>query len=388
MGKLDYLPMSGTASKSRYSKPTSPFPAAEHLRRIDRLNRRVAAAGLDALVVEGLYNRFYFSGLRATNGRLLLRPGKPAQFHTDFRYMEMARVEIPESVTIVEMPRQENLRQQLAPLAQSERWRRVGYEAGSMSARRYQAYLAALEGVKEWVDFEPTIMELRAIKSPAEVARLRRAIKVNDQVFAASLRQIRPGMSEWEIHTLLRTLMATMGQGEGWESIVGAGANSSKCHHHTTGKTLGPRSVLLIDMGVKVEDYISDMTRTVFFGPPSGRMREIYRIVLEANCRAIAAIRPGKKCSEIDRVARGFIDKRGFGKRFGHGLGHGLGLEVHEDPYFNQINHTPLAPGMVMTVEPGIYLPGQGGVRIEDVVLVTRTGCEVITTTPKEMLVL
>jgi len=208
---------------------------------------------------------------------------------------------------------------------------------------------------------------------------------MGDEAFARVLPQIRPGMTEWDIRVALRGVMDQVSQGEAFDTIVCAGANASRCHHHPSLRPLRRGQELLIDMGVKVEGYCSDMTRVVFFGPPSPKLREIYRIVLAANRRAIAGVRAGMTSHAADRLARHVIEKAGYGKFFGHSLGHGLGLQVHDPGSLRAGGKELLPEGMVVTIEPGIYLPGVGGVRIEDVVVLRAKGCEVLTRTPKDL---
>ena len=191
-------------------------------------------------------------------------------------------------------------------------------------------------------------------------------------------------MTEYDIRRELRYWGDRYGQAQPF-AIVCAGSNASRCHHIPGERILRKNQELLIDTGAMVQGYLSDITRTFFFGRPSNKLREIYDIVLKANMKAISRIQAGKTCHEIDTAARSLITRAGYSKYFGHGLGHGVGLQIHENPFFSQKNKMKLKAGMIVTVEPGIYLPGIGGVRIEDMVLVKRNGCEVLTKTPKEL---
>jgi len=262
-------------------------------------------------------------------------------------------------------------------------WRRVGFE-GRMEAARLLRFQAALPDA-EWVDVTPETDRLRAVKSPAEQSRLRAAAEANDCLFAELLRRVRPGMSEWAISAVVRREAERLGQGEAFAAIACVGRGAAECHHQPDDTVLRRGQPLLVDLGLKLNHACADMTRCVSFGPPTPLWREIYRIVLTANRAAVRAIRPGLPCQAIDAVARGVIERAGYGPFFGHSLGHGLGLEVHESPSFSSACATELAPGMVLTVEPGIYLPGRLGIRIEDVILVTRDGCEVLTGTPRDL---
>jgi Xaa-Pro aminopeptidase len=242
-----------------------------------------------------------------------------------------------------------------------------------------------LPGVTEWEDIDPLILAQRAVKSPREQRVLRRAITANDALLAALLPQLRAGLSEWEIRNLIRREADRFGQGEAFDTIACVGANAAECHHVAGDEVLGPGQPLLLDFGVKLDHYCADMTRCLSPQRPDTRYRKLFRLVLEANRRVIAAIRPGMTGREVDDVARNHIVQAGYGAAFGHGLGHGLGLEVHEAPSFSPRSEEVIRPGMVVTVEPGIYLSGKVGIRIEDVVLITRDGCEVLTRSPHEL---
>ena len=365
-----------------FSRPTLRFPDAEYTARLARLRRRMVVEKFDALLIEDEINRGYLTGFEASNGLLCVNTDAEMAFFTDFRYIESARVELGflHCKKFGRGPRYEGLTQ----LARRQSWRRVGYDgAGSVSA--LDAMKKALPEVTEWASCQGVINTLRMIKSPRELTVIRNAVRMGDESFAHVLPQIRPGMSEWEIRVRMRSVMDQVSQGESFETIVCVGANASQCHHHPSLRPLRSGQELLIDMGVKVDGYCSDMTRVVFFGTPSPKLREIYRIVLAANQRAIAGVRAGITSHEADRLARELIEKAGYGKYFGHSLGHGVGLQVHDPGSLRTNGKERLQPGMVVTIEPGIYLPGIGGVRIEDMVVVREKGCEVLTQTPKEL---
>ncbi len=373
-------------SEKTYARPTIPFPAEEYAARLARFRRRLVAEKLDAVLVEDAVNRYYLTGFEASNGVLCVSAGDDPVFLTDFRYLETARQTIPFACCgrlATGVPRYEPL----AAQARRQQWRRVGVDGtvggGALQASRNKS----LPEVTEWTSCQESLNRLRQVKSPRELAALRRAIAMNDRVFATALPQIRPGMTEWAIRVLLRAEMDRVSQGEAFDTIVGIGANASRCHHRPSLRPLRQGQELLLDMGVKVDGYCSDMTRVVFFGPPSPRLREIYQVVLAANRRAMAGIRAGMSSHAADRLARQVIEKAGYGRYFGHALGHGLGLQVHDPGSLRPKGEERLAEGMVVTIEPGIYLPGVGGVRIEDVVVLRRNGCERLTRTPTELLV-
>jgi Xaa-Pro aminopeptidase len=389
-------------------RPPADLPSSEFQARVKRLAALQKRLRLDAALVFTDVNRYYFTGLETSNGLLLAQTGRPPVFLTDFRYIVMARKQAPWlSPRLLWKAADE----QAALARTGRRWRRVGYE-GAISAARFLKLKEALPGV-EWVDLSQETAGLRAVKSPAEQRLVRAAVAANDRLCAELLRCVRPGMTEWEIRGIARLLADRFGHGEAFDTIACAGRNGAECHHQPDGTVLRPGRPLLLDLGLKLNRYCADMTRCVWLGgvrarksratsgrdatrggprPPGAAAeavppalwREVHKIVLAANRAAVRAIRPGVPCRDIDAVARRVIEKAGYGKFFGHSLGHGLGLEVHESPNFASSCKTPLRPGMVLTVEPGIYLPGRFGIRIEDVILVTRDGCEVLTQTPRE----
>jgi Xaa-Pro aminopeptidase len=365
---------------ARACGPARDLPSAEFAGRVRRLLAWQARERLDALLVTSDVNRYYLTGIETSNGCFLAERGLEPVFYTDFRYLTMA------SNRLTFMPAKKIWRpsdEAAAFQSFGRKWRRVGYE-GSMGAARFLKLREALPDV-EWVDAAGELSAMRSVKSRAEQRVMRAAVAANDRAYSAVMRQVAPGMTEWEIRNIARREADLLGQGEAFDTIPCAGRNAAECHHHPDATPLRRGQPLLLDMGVSVDRYCSDMTRTVCLGAPSPALREVHRIVLEANRKAIRAIRPGRPCCEIDAVARAHIEKAGYGKHFGHGLGHSLGLEIHESPNFAATCSTPLKPGMVLTVEPGIYLAGRLGVRIEDVVLVTSGGCEVLSQSPREL---
>ncbi len=354
------------------------LPGTEFARRTKQLRARLARECLDAALVLTDVNRYYLTGLSTSNGAVLLQGGCPPVFYTDFRYLVMARRSL-DFMASRKMWRPADEARTLSALGKT--WRRVGYE-GQMEAARFNRWRDALPQV-EWVDVGPLLAAMRSVKSPAEQRAIRAAVAANDRLYAMVVRQIVSGMSEWAIRTLVRREADLLGQGEAFDTIACVGRNGAECHHHPDGTILRTGQTLLLDLGVKCDHYCSDMTRSVCFGSPTPLYRKIHGIVSEANRLAIRAIRPGRRCDEIDAVARRHIERAGYGSCFGHGLGHSLGLEIHESPSFSPNCTTVLEPGMTITVEPGIYLPGRLGVRIEDVVLVTDNGCDVLSQTPR-----
>ncbi|MEI6644613.1 MAG: Xaa-Pro peptidase family protein [bacterium] len=358
------------------SSPAKSLPQTEFMARLRKLQVYQKREKLDVLLISTETNRYYLMGFCASDGLLVLTD-EPT-FYTDFRYFVAAKKALPFlKVKLIWKTGEES-----GALAQiGKKWKRIGYE-GALSAERFGMWREVFASV-EFVKVSAAIDELRSIKSLAEQRCLRAAVRATDAVFAAVRSQMTPGMTEWDVRNLIRRGADFCGQGEAFDSVVCVGKNAAECHHHPDETRLLENGSVLIDMGVLKDYYCSDMTRSFCLGKSTAEYRGIYKIVLEANLKAIHAIRPGRACSEIDAIARKHIEKAGYGKQFGHGLGHSVGLEIHESPRFSVTCNTVLKPGMIMTVEPGIYLSGRFGVRIEDVVLVTRTGCEVLTKTDK-----
>ncbi len=352
----------------------------EHLQRIEKLQAAMAKEDVDAIFLYTPINRTYFTGLTTSNGLLLIeRQGMPI-FYTDFRYMEVAH-RVLSGITVNKFkPPVE----QLAIYAEmSKAWKTVGYE-GNLTVAQYLPLQETMPKVT-LKSVTTMLSAIRGVKHASEIASIRKSAQENDALFAELLKAFKPGMSEREMLRIFNIKLAERGLQPSFDPILCAGVNAVECHHTPDDTVLMPESELLIDMGVLVDGYCSDMTRTVYYGTPTARFREIHDIVLEANQAATAAIKPGMRCCDIDAVARAIIEKAGYGEYFDHSLGHSVGLEIHEMPSFAKTCETILEPGMVITNEPGIYIPGDVGVRIEDLIVVTETGCEVLSHTPHEI---
>jgi len=266
--------------------------------------------------------------------------------------------------------------------------RRLGLEKNHLTVMRYEA-IASVAGAESFLDIEKPLREMRMIKSPEEIVRVRRAIEAVETVLAEGLKRVKPGVTEVEIVAELEYQMRKLGtQGPSFDTMVLAGEKSALPHGVPGQRKIQPGELLLFDLGVVLDGYVSDITRTFAVGDINAQLREIYDTVLAANLAAIAAVKPGATLASLDHAARHLITERGYGEYFMHRLGHGLGMEVHEYPSVHGANQDVLQPGMVFTIEPGVYVPGVGGVRIEDDVLVTESGCDVLTRFPKELTVI
>ena len=247
----------------------------------------------------------------------------------------------------------------------------------SVTHARFMQLEKAFPGAT-FADIDANVKELRAVKTADELAKLRAAEALNDAIWSEAQKKFKPGMTEKDMARVIQHLMIERGDGEAFETIVCVGKNAAECHHVPDDTVWNGREPVLVDMGVKLDGYCSDMTRNMVPARPSKLYKKVYGLVLEANRRAIAAAKPGMTAGALDKVARDFLTQEGFGKAFGHSLGHGVGIEIHEAPWAARKQKMVLRPGMSVTIEPGLYLEGNLGVRIEDLVLITETGCEVI----------
>jgi Xaa-Pro aminopeptidase len=347
--------------------------------RLSRLRAALPETGADAILISHPENRAYLSGFTGSAGALLISADR-AVIATDFRYWDQVGLEAPH----YELAQLKTTLNDLLP-SMLEGVKRVAFEADHAAWSTVEGWKEAATGV-EWAPTKGITHNLRALKDEAEIATLRRAVLLADAALAHGLSEARPGMTEVELAWIIESYMRTHGaEGVAFDLHVASGPNGARPHAHTSDKPLQAGEPIVIDMGAKVDGYRSDLTRTVCLGEPTDgdKFWTVYNTVLGAQTAAIAAIRPGLTGKEADAVARDFIAQAGFGEAFGHGLGHGVGLEIHEQPFMGRLSTSTLAENMVVTVEPGIYLPEWGGVRIEDIVLITQNGAEVLTTSPK-----
>jgi Xaa-Pro aminopeptidase len=353
-------------------------------RRWDRIDEILTASRLDGFVISGLPNVRYLTGFTGSSALLLITPGEAVLF-TDGRYKTQARQEVRGArVTVARA----SLVRALHGSVKRRGLRRLGFERRRASYDLYEALREGLPSCRlEAVN--GAVEKLRMVKDPAEIAVLRRSVALNSAVFESALKGFRPGRSEAEIAAGIEHCMRRQGgERPAFETIVAAGPRAALPHARPSHNLLKENEFILVDQGVILDGYSSDMTRTVALGGLSRRARAMYRAVLEAQLAAIDAVRGGVRASEVDRQARQVLERHGLGKAFVHSTGHGVGLEIHEPPRLGRGDKTRLEPGMVVTVEPGAYLEDLGGVRIEDMVLVTEHGCEVLTPTPKDLRVL
>lgn len=353
-------------------------------RRRDALAAKLSSERAGALLISHLPNVRYLTGFTGSNALLLFGPGW-ASLYTDPRYDLQAASQCDCPVKIVQGP--------LIPEAVKEirrrQVRRLAIEADRLT---YQQGLDLASALGKRVAIKPVIglvETLRAVKSAAEARAIRQSVELNSLALENALKQFRPGMTERQLAARIAFEMRHLGaEGESFPAIVASGPHSALPHAEPRAVPIKAGRFLLIDMGASLNGYASDMTRAFHVGAPSRKARELYSAVLEAQLAAIEAVRPGARAADVDAAARNVLRREGLGDFFRHSTGHGLGLEIHESPRLGEKSKEVLEAGMAITVEPGAYLPGFGGVRIEDTVMVTRSGCEVLTPTPKELLVI
>jgi Xaa-Pro aminopeptidase len=353
-----------------------------HAERLAELGRRLDGLGVDALLVTSRANIRYLTGFGGTNGVALVRPDA-ATFLTDFRYTERA-APLEEFMEVRQVARDvmKAACDHLAELAPDAS--RVGFESAHMTVAQHQRLVAAAPA--EPVATTGAVERLREVKDPGEQEAVRRSAALIQPVLERVAATGLVGRTEREVAWSIEEAFHDLGaEGLSFPPIVAAHGHGAQPHAEPGDDLIGPDTLVTIDLGCVLDGYCSDCTRTFATGDLPPRLAEAYAVCLEAQLAAMEGIRPGLEGPAADAIARDIIAAAGFGEHFGHPLGHGVGLEVHEDPRLSAVSSATLEPGMVVTVEPGIYLPGLGGVRIEDLVIVTENGCERLTGYPKEL---
>ncbi len=351
-------------------------------KRIEQLRKDLHSIQADAILVESPTNRRYLSGFTGTSGALLISE-KDAFFITDFRYMEQAK---EQCIGFEIVKHTASLYEEAGNLVKKTGITSLAFE------KEYTTY-ATYESLQKHIgaDLLPAagmIEQMRMYKDADELDILKEAAQVADQAFTHITTILKPGVTELEISNELEFFMRKQGAvSSSFDIIVASGWRSALPHGVATDKVIEKGELVTMDYGAYYKGYCSDITRTVAVGEPSAELHNIYTCVYEAQLKAVEAIKPGMTGSEADLIARQYITEKGYGEYFGHGLGHGLGMEVHEGPRVSPKGKQALEPGMVVTVEPGIYVPGTGGTRIEDDIVITQNGNERLTHSPKELMV-
>jgi Xaa-Pro aminopeptidase len=346
--------------------------------------RELRFRGQGALLATHLADIHYLCGFTGSSAVLMLARDSGAVFFTDGRYTEQAQAEIQGTAEIVI---------EANPLVRALEWarknklRRLGLDFTHLSVSSFREVQRTLGGRFRLDDCSGVIEGLRMIKDADEISRIRKAVNLGASLFPVALRSMRPGVSESEVAAEMEYEARRRGaEGMSFETIVAGGRRSALPHGRASHQTLPQRGFVVVDFGVILTGYCSDMTRTVHLGKAEARERRMYHAVLRAQLAAIRKVGPGVAVSTVDRTARETLERAGYGKFFTHSTGHGVGLEIHEPPRIAGKQRQKLRPGMVITVEPGVYIPNEGGVRIEDMVLVTEGGCEVLTPTTKKLI--
>jgi len=357
------------------------------MQRIQRIQKELRRRKLSAALISKPENVRYLCGYVGSNGRLLVT-FKKAILITDSRYLRSARKQIPKPVGIFDQKNESELNRLLG------RSKILGIEESYITHAQFERVRTYLEGTT-LVPISGMVEESRMTKDESEMKIIRKAVSIANQAFEKLAKSIRIGDSEGELEWRLLSFAHDLGaDGFSFPPIISFGKNTADVHHTKEPNRLKKGEHVLIDMGIQYKGYMTDMTRVMFAKNQSNsvgdqalvRLRKIYEIALCANQAAIKAVKVGAKFSDIDRVARGIIEKAGYGPNFGHSLGHGVGLEVHEEPSVGERSKAVVRPGMLFTIEPGIYLDDWGGVRIEDMVYVNGKGkVEVLTRTPKSI---
>lgn len=354
-------------------------------KRITTIRQDIAEKELDALMVSVQENRYYLSGFSAEDTQfdetagVLIISDRHLLLVTDSRYELQAQAEAAGFEIVCH---KSGLEKELPEIAKSLGIHRLGFESVRLSHKNHSAYAGALNKQMSPVELVPTenmVETLRQIKSEDEIQRITKALRLAEQAFSQVLDTIRPGMSERQAAWALEKAMRETGaQGLSFPVIVASGPNSALPHAVPTDRMLGRGEPILFDWGARLDEYCSDTTRTVVMGEPDDRFKKVFDTVVTARDMAIVAIKAGASGTQVDKIARDHIDHSGYAGKFGHSLGHGTGLAVHEGPRLSPIKDDRLEAGMVVTVEPGVYLPEWGGIRMENQVVVRQDGAQVL----------
>jgi len=351
--------------------------------RIQNLKKLLDELSLDAFYILHLPNIRYLTGFSGSWATLLLTKNTD-YFLTDFRYKEQSAKQVSGFDIVINYNNLEEIKKIFA----THHFKSAAFEADHMNYESYELLKGSLNGV-QLKPMVKKVEELTVQKTPEELSKIQKAVDITDRTFGEILLRLKPGVSELDISAEITYLQKKFGaQKDSFDPIVASGWRSSLPHGIASEKKIEKGDPITLDFGCVYEGFCSDMTRTVFVGEPSTEIKNIYNIVHDAQQRAVDAAKAGISSKELDAVARNYIEEKSFGSNFGHGLGHGLGIEVHEQPALNQrVAHT-LKKNSVVTIEPGIYIENVGGVRIEDDVILSDSGCTVMNKSSKELMVL
>ncbi|HWJ79256.1 MAG TPA: aminopeptidase P family protein [Niallia sp.] len=353
------------------------------MEKLNRIRTALTSAGADGILITSTYNRRYVSNFTGSAGAVLIT-GEKALFITDFRYVEQAQTQCA-GFDIVQ--HKGAILQEVADQAKKNGVTKLAFEQDYTTFAEYKNLENVFKG--ELVPVSGIIEKLRLIKTSEEIKILKEAAKIADAAFTHILDFIKVGKTELEVSNELEFFMRKQGAtSSSFDTIVASGKRSALPHGVATSKKIEAGDMITLDYGAYYNGYVSDMTRTIAVGNPDAKLKEIYDIVLQAQLKGMEGIKPGMSGIQADALTRDYIKEKGYGEYFGHSTGHGIGLEVHEGPALSFRNDSILETGMVVTVEPGIYLPGVGGVRIEDDTLITNDHNEALTHSTKELIIL
>ncbi|WAA10447.1 M24 family metallopeptidase [Fervidibacillus albus] len=353
------------------------------MKKLEKLRNEFSLFGIEALLITNPYNRRYMTNFTGSAGVALITE-KEAYFITDFRYVEQAKKQAA-GYEIVQ--HRGSIAEEIDRICKEKKLTKIGFEEQHLTVAVYKGYEQQISA--SLVPVSNIVEKIRLIKTEDEIKILKVAADIADAAFKHILDFIRPGKTELEVSNELEFFMRKIGAtSSSFDTIVASGFRSALPHGVATDKPIEKGDIVTLDYGALYNGYVSDITRTIAVGEPKDELKKIYEIVLEAQLRGVEQIRPGMTGKEADAITRDYITEKGFGEYFGHSTGHGIGLEVHEGPALSLKSETILEPGMVVTVEPGIYVPNLGGVRIEDDLFITENGNERLTHSAKELIIL
>ncbi len=347
--------------------------------RIAAVRKKLSRLKADAFLCSGLSNVRYLTGYTGSAGMVLIS-AEGAWFFTDFRYQTQAKEQVQGYDILIS---KRGLSDKAAQVARKKKLKRVAFEAAHVTVATHEAMMKQFKEV-ELVPSKNVVEDLRAVKEETEIATIRKAVEIADKAFTYIVGQLKPGRVEREVALEIEEYMIGQGaDGLSFDAIVASGERSALPHGKASAKKLAAGDLITFDFGCKYQGYCSDLTRTVCLGKPTREQQKIYRIVLDAQKKAEEVISAGVSCKAVDAVARNYIKEQGYKDNFGHSLGHGVGIDIHEAPGLSWRGKGKLKPGQVVTVEPGVYIEGWGGVRMEDMVVVTQNGADILTRAPK-----
>ena len=351
--------------------------------KLEKLRKEMINLNIDGLLITNEFNRRYMTDFTGTAGVAIVSKDD-AVFITDFRYTEQAKKQVKEFRII---QHEGVLAKEVAKQTEQLRIKTIGFEKDTMTYGMFETYKSLLKA--DLIPVSGVIEKIRLIKTEQEINIIKVACEIADHAFTHILGFIKPGLTELEVSNELEFFMRKQGAtASSFDTIVASGVRSALPHGVATDKVIEKGDLVTLDFGALYNGYVSDITRTIAVGEPSDQLKEMYDIVLQSQLLAVEQVGPGMTGIQADSIARDYLTSKGYGEAFGHSTGHGIGLEVHEGPALSFRSDTLLQPNMVVTVEPGIYLPGIGGVRIEDDIVITETGNEKLTHSKKELIIL